>query len=83
MCRKRKSSYLAAYDCGTGGLWGYLWARSPGKIVERYSKLMIVQTTPPWMTVNRSERLEERSTYDIDELPVGMMLAVVDDRSHS
>ena len=80
MSEKRK--YLVAYDYGMGGLWGYLWARSPEEIAERYPELKIVHTVPLWMTAKTMNRLEERSTYYIDEPPTGMMLAVVNDRSH-
>ncbi len=74
-----KQAFLVAYDYGTGGLWGVMLARSATEISEIYPKLFIVGEPPTWMDMDELRRLE-RTPYDIDGPPWGLLKALLADR---
>jgi len=79
-----KRPYLVAYDYGMGGLWGLLSAESEEAIRERYPELVIVSVRPKFLqSPERWRRLIDKSSYDIDEEPTGMLKAVLANRASS
>jgi hypothetical protein len=69
-----KNRYLAVYDYGTGGVWVYIWARSPEEITTKYSDLKMVIDRPAWMTLEQEP--EDNMTFDIDDPPSGWLTSL-------
>lgn len=63
-----KRRFLAVYDYGTGGVWVYVWARSPEEIEHRFRDLKIVDTPPAWMNADEQARTAELMTFDVDSV---------------
>jgi hypothetical protein len=49
--------FRACYDYGMGGVWLYVEAESPAKVVERYPALVVAQKRPSWMTREFDQKL--------------------------
>lgn len=75
-----QKTFMAAYDYGTGGLWGIVRAESEEEILRLYPELVIVRVRPAWMTDESYARMMRRETYDLDAPPTGMLKAIVADR---
>lgn len=41
-----KAEFLIVYDCGAGGLWGVMLARSADEIVTDYPELTVLRIAP-------------------------------------
>jgi hypothetical protein len=74
-----KSTFLIAYDYGTGGLWGVMLARSADEIRSTYPELGVADVRPKWMSRERYEELAA-NPYDIDGAPWGLLNALLADR---
>jgi hypothetical protein len=75
-----KREFLVAYDYGTGGLWGILYARSKEEIAKLYPELIVIDERPKWMTEGELDRIRELESHDTDGAPWGMLNAVLADR---
>ena len=67
----RRCKFLAVDDYGTGGIWFVLLADSEEQI---HKALPTVQVFPPgerpaWMSEAMLNEIEDRDTYDIEDLP--------------
>lgn len=77
---KMKQRYLAVYDYGMGGLWGYVLASSPREITDKYPEVTVVGDEPPWMTDERRAKLEVVDIHD--PIPKGILANVELDRTN-
>ena len=62
--------FLVLYDYGTGGIWGFVFAKDAREIEKNLPELRVIQTTPDWMTPkilssfeNSEFQLNDLSTY--------------------
>lgn len=76
-----KEKYLAMYDYGTGGVWLFMYARSPDEIVRKYPELKVVDSKPAWMTDEYIEFMHNKFTFDIDDPPTGWLIEMVNSRN--
>ena len=67
-CTIQKTRFLAVYDYGTGGVWAFVLARTSLEIEKRFTNLRVVDHAPSWMTHEKRVDLEERMTFDIDDI---------------
>jgi hypothetical protein len=74
---------LVAYDYGTGGSWGVLIAPSEEAILKKYPELQVAHERPDWMDEGRYEELRSEPLWLDDQLPVGLLRAVVADRDNT
>jgi hypothetical protein len=65
---ENKSRFLVLYDYGQGGVWAYVWARSPMEITEIFRDLVVVEKQPDWMGASDIARIDETMTFDVDRL---------------
>jgi hypothetical protein len=72
--------YLVAYDYGMGGLWAVLIAPSRDDIAAKYPELNVVDEVPHWMDEERLAQLRADALFLDEEIPSGMLKAVVADR---
>jgi hypothetical protein len=77
-----KMLFMVAYDYGMGGLWGLVRAHSEEDIRRLFPELVIVHERPDWMTDEQYSRMERLGTYDLDDLPGGILEAVIAERNH-
>lgn len=70
-----KQRYLVIYDYGQGGVWAFVWARSAEDIHRTFRDLKVMDTMPSWLEGQRLEQLENRMTFDIDDVHPGQWLA--------
>jgi hypothetical protein len=63
-----KRRFLVVYDYGQGGVWAFVWARSDDEIHRTFRDLQVVAAMPSWLIGEELERLEERMTFDIDDV---------------
>lgn len=63
--------FLAVYDYGTGGVWAVINAHSKDEILERYPKLELVDSRPPWMSDDEYQEIVSKNSCDIDDEPTG------------
>jgi len=61
-----KTTYLAVYDYGQGGIWTLIDAASPQEIQRRFPELKVVAERPKWMTDTEFARIERSRHFDID-----------------
>jgi hypothetical protein len=76
----QKTKYLSVYDYGQGGVWLYLFARSPGEITKKYPELKVVTERPAWLRGEELRRVEAM-TFDIDDPPNGWLETLVRERA--
>ncbi len=78
----KKSSYLAVYDYGMGGVWCLIAARSKDEIAKSYPMLTVVDSRPAWMTDEDFQRIAVSHSYDIDH-PPGWLAVLALDPAHA
>jgi hypothetical protein len=61
-----KQKFLTVYDYGTGGVWQFVHARNKEEILDKFTKLQIVDVIPGWMD---EKEIKRTRSYDIDEPP--------------
>ena len=64
----QKRRFLVVYDYGQGGVWAFIWARAPEEIQQRFHDVEVVESMPPWLTGEPLARIEQRMTFDIDNV---------------
>jgi hypothetical protein len=69
MASDDKTGHLVVYDYGTGGQWGYLFARSKEEIAAKYPKLTIAPDRPRWMSDETYDLITSVNAFDIDDEP--------------
>lgn len=74
-----KRRYLASYDYGQGGLWGFIYAESIDEITSRFPEIDVVDSPPEWMDDEYIDMLGERSE-DIDGPYHGFLKSILMDR---
>ncbi len=72
-----KNRYLVCHDYGMGGLWWWVWARSPEEILDTVAEVEIVTDDAAVQRVT-SWRLDE---VHLDALPDGPLAGLRDQRS--
>lgn len=73
-----KHKHHAVYDYGIGGVWFFIWARSPGEITAKYPFLTVVEQLPPGFGPDMISSIEAHSTYDIDCEPSGVLKKIIE-----
>jgi hypothetical protein len=63
-----KKRFLVVYDYGTGGVWAFVWARSEEEIHRAFRDLDVVDATPSWLVGDQLAMMEERRTFDVDDV---------------
>jgi hypothetical protein len=63
-----KQRFLVVYDYGQGGVWAFVWARSAEEIQETFCDLKIVESMPGWLTGDQLAVVEQRMTFDVDNV---------------
>ncbi len=63
-----KQRFLVVYDYGQGGVWAFVWARSEEEIHRVFRDLIVVDSTPPWLTGNQLAITEQQMTFDVDDV---------------
>ena len=76
-----KKRYLAVYDYGMGGIWGYVLASSPRDITDRYPEVEVVEHEPAWMSADIREELVRRVEDIDDPKPLGLLGLVLRERT--
>ena len=68
-----KQPFLTVYDYGAGGVWAVV--RSPDKksIKRKYPILDVLDERPTWMSDALYAKIAERTLYDIDDEPAGVL----------
>jgi hypothetical protein len=74
-----KRDFLVVYDYGMGGIWAIIHARSKDEITQKYPKLSIQEVRPAWMSDEVYSDISSTCRYDIDDLPSGWLLTVIDE----
>lgn len=77
-----KQRFLVWYDYGMGGLWAFIYARSPEEILGKYPELFIAKARPQWMDEKQMADFESLENHDIDGEPFGVLRVVIEERSH-
>lgn len=74
MCSNRtmKKKYLVCHDYGQGGLWAYVYAKSPQEINVKFRNLRVVTVSPAWLTLEEQAKLK---VYDVDQ-PEGWLTSL-------
>jgi hypothetical protein len=75
-----RREYLVCYDYGQGGVWGLVRAETPEEIRTKYPELLVAPSRQPWMTDEWMSAIEEKSAYDLDEKPRGLLAAILAQR---
>jgi hypothetical protein len=66
--RPAKQRFLVAYDYGQGGVWAFIWARTEADIRRAFRDLEVVDSPPAWMSSHDLAVIEERMTFNIDNV---------------
>jgi hypothetical protein len=75
--------YLVCYDYGMGGLWGVIIASSREVILAKYPELDVADERPRWMDDETHEKFRSEPLWLDDEIPTGLLRALVADRDRS
>lgn len=70
-----KQKFLVVYDYGQGGIWAFVWARSEEEIHDRFRDLKVVESVPLWLTGDQLRVVEQRMTFDVDDVKPGDWIA--------
>ncbi len=70
-----KIRFLTLYDYETGGIWAFVVARTPDEITEMFRDLEVMDSIPEWMTGEQLTDIEEKMTFDIDDIKPGDWIA--------
>ena len=75
--REGKSRHLVLHDYGMGGLWWWVWARSPEEIVESVAEVEVVDLADvPDMAADA-----DHEEVDLGDLPEGVFAELRDQRA--
>ena len=68
-----KQPFLTVSDYGAGGVWAVM--RSPDKksIQRKFPILDVFDERPLWMSDDHYAKIAERTLYDIDDEPAGVL----------
>jgi hypothetical protein len=78
-----KKEFLIVYDYRSGGLWGFMRARSAEEILAKYPELSVERQRPSWLTDDLIAEIKRAETHDIDEDPSGLLNAVLAERNRN
>jgi hypothetical protein len=78
-----ESEFLVCYDYRAGGLWGVMIAGSREEILAKYPELTIADDRPPWMDDEEHARLRSEPLWLDDEIPTGILRALMADRDRA
>ena len=70
--------FLVVYDYGQGGIWAFVIAEAPDEVKSRYPELDVIERRPDWMTSEIEVGLD---TYDLEDVPTGLLRDLLNQRS--
>jgi len=63
-----KKRFIVCYDYGSGGVWGFVLARSKEEIFDKYPELTVIDAIPAWMTNDYMGGPMKSRMFDIDDI---------------